>query len=275
MLLDDWIRYFSMLYALKDVVFARSIVPEDWDRSVQPTLVTFGDGNEQAFGSVAFAIWTLLNGERDVRLIMSKAKLGPLLHKGDVIRHELGGATFSARLKTWIFGETNVKYGDSFHFLDSQIVQAMINNKSYGFNTYAGLRLAEIENTTGPNCEEKWMHISTKQNIADVLTKGCSPEKLGPGSIWQCGPSWLKDDIADWPVNQRKEQLSPEESLEFKRFRKQGLPNEGSISSIALYSLQSPKDGDSIDWSKMMFDQLMERCSTLERLLNVFSFVLR
>ena len=38
-----------------------------------------------AFGSVAYGLWRLLDGSAAARLLMSKARLGPILHKGETV----------------------------------------------------------------------------------------------------------------------------------------------------------------------------------------------
>ena len=146
------------------------------DPDVKPDLVSISDGNEDAYGTAAYARWTLLDGTRVVNLIMSKAKLGPLTHNGEVVKNELSGATFSARLKCWIIEHTKVEFGNFFHFLDSRIVQDMIMKESYGFNTFAGLRVGEIQRKTDIM---KWLHIASEENIADVLIISLDLEQLG------------------------------------------------------------------------------------------------
>ena len=44
------------------------------------------------------------------------------------------------------------------------------------------------------------LHIPSHENIADVLTKGATPDKLGPGTPWQLGPAWLVHNEDYWPV---------------------------------------------------------------------------
>ena len=80
-ILSSWVRYFGMLVSLKDMTFPRSHKPMNVDPLVKPDLFTFSDGNEDAYGSPAYARWTLLDGTRLTNLIMSKAKLDPLLIK--------------------------------------------------------------------------------------------------------------------------------------------------------------------------------------------------
>ena len=194
-----WIEYFSMLESLADVKFPRSLKPENVDENIPPILATFSNGNEDAFGTSAYVVWTLKDGTREARLIMAKAKLGPLLNKGETVKNELAGATFAVRLKSWIIANTSLEYSDYVPFLDSRIVQDMIKKDSYVLNTFAGLRVKEI---AAKSDVSSWRHISSKDNhVADILTRGATPDKIGPGSDWQTGPSWLTQDPETWPLS--------------------------------------------------------------------------
>ena len=117
-----WIKYFKILNDLNNVKFARSMKPENVNDEVDPVLITFSDGNPYAYGTVAYALWTLLDGTKVVRLIMSKAKISPLQYKGETMRNELAGATFAVRVKSWILENSGLKFGDYIPFLDSRIV---------------------------------------------------------------------------------------------------------------------------------------------------------
>ena len=137
--IQRWLDYFGMLVALDAVKFPRSYKPDQADNKVLPSLVTFGDGNPDSYGSVAYAIWVKQDGSKECRLVMSKAKLAPLLQKGEAVRNELCGATYSAKLKDWICFNSDTTFGKHYHIIDSSIVQAMIKRTSYGINTFAGL----------------------------------------------------------------------------------------------------------------------------------------
>ena len=99
---EKWLSYFRMLEGVKDVTFPRSVKPPGVDEEVKPTIVTFSDGNMDAFGAVLYLLWTLVDGSRVARLVTSKAKLGPLLNQGEVVKNELSGALFAVRLKSWM-----------------------------------------------------------------------------------------------------------------------------------------------------------------------------
>ena len=188
---DSWISYFQMLTTLKDVVICRSCKPDNFDPNIKPSLITFCDGNEDAFGVVVYALWTLLDGGKEARFLFAKAKLGPLLNKGEVVKNELSGAVFAARARCWVMSQTGLEYSKSYHFLDSRIVQDMMLKESYGFNTFAGLRVAELQQKTDL---KQWLHIPSAENSADILTRGATPNQIGIDSLYQTGPKWLLED---------------------------------------------------------------------------------
>ena len=122
MIVKEWLEYFKMLSQLHTVSFGRSVKPENMDPDIPPTLVTFCDGNPDSYGTVAYTMWSLLDGSRVTMLMMSKAKLGPLLMKGETVRNELSGATISSRLKEFIFEHSGIRFGEHLPFLDSNLI---------------------------------------------------------------------------------------------------------------------------------------------------------
>ena len=255
---SQWLSYFQMLKALKGISFPRSIKPHQVNPDIDPVLVTFCDGNPEVYGAVAYALWVLHDGSKEARLIMAKAKLGPLTHKGETVKNELSGATLASRLRTWVMENTGLQFSRHIPFLDSRIVQDMILKESYGYNTFAGLMVAEIQKKTDVGT---WLHIPSKDNIADVLTKGVSPDSLRTGSVWQSGPAWLLQDEVHWPVSQPR--LSPEQLATVQNFQK------GSTKIKCLFS-QVNKSIDSSD-----FDSLVARCGSMEKLVRAVAYILR
>ena len=104
---------------------------------------------------------------------------------------------FGARLKDWICENAETEWEGHNHIVDSTIVQAMVHRPSYGFNTFAGLRVGEIQQKTNP---DDWLHVESKENIADCLTRGAPPNYLMPGSMWLTGPKWSLLDVSEWSV---------------------------------------------------------------------------
>ena len=249
-----WLDYFSMLMQLNDIYFPRSFKPELVDPAVKPDFCTLNDGNPDAFGTVGYIRWAMLDGTHECRLMLSKSRLSPLSHKGETVRNELSGATLSARLKSWIQKNSEIEFGNYYHFLDSQIVKDMLAKESYGFNTFVGLRVAEVQQKTALT---DWIHIPSKQNISDVLTKGVPPNMLGPDSEWQQGPSWLRLETSLWPTSPLSTTQSPVITAEMERFYRK---------TKVLANVRS--DPSSIDL-------LISRSSNLNKLLRCLAYVMR
>ena len=234
-LLGDWLSYFSMLHGLGDVTFPRSI---------KPYLVNNG--------TVAYVLWTLEDKSRKAALFVSKAKLAPLTHKGEVVKSELSGSTYAARLMIFIQQESCLKFNSHIHFLDSQIVQYMMKKESYGYNTFAGLRVAEIQKKTDIF---NWLHIPSEENIADILTKGATPDKIGLGSTWQTGPHWLTKDRNFWPVTEII--LNEEDKQRISKFVcKNRLEDVSKCLVIGSKNVDSLVSG--------IFDDVIDRSSSLD-----------
>ncbi len=114
----------------------------------------------------------LSTGGFESRLMMSKNRLAPT-KKISIDRVELCGAVLNKRLKTVITEQCRYRFEKLYHVTDSQIVQAMVQKESYGFNTFAAVRVGEIQEGTDP---KYWYWTDGEFNIADWLTRGKNPE---------------------------------------------------------------------------------------------------
>ena len=113
---------------------------------------------------------------------------------------------------------------------------------------------------------EDWRHIPSKENIADILTKGAPPSKIGPGSTWKTGPSWLSQTQSEWPVTRvdrnNNSELEEIENEVAKFYRK---------SSLALVAKQSVDASEDYD----LLDELIDECSDLQQLVKKTALLLR
>lgn len=122
-----------------------------------------------------------------MKLVESKAKLTPLDQRGDVIKAELCGVVFTTRLKKYLEKHCRIKGDQWIHFVDSQTILAAIQKDSYGVQTFFANRIGEIQKA---GHVEDWRWIEGRLNIADMLTRGATPEELNKGSRWQQGPEF-------------------------------------------------------------------------------------
>ncbi|XP_072755797.1 uncharacterized protein [Anoplolepis gracilipes] len=50
-------------------------------------------------------------------------------------------------------------------------------------------RVGEIQESTSV---EDWHHVGSRDNAADILSRGCKPEELSSSALWWNGPAWLR-----------------------------------------------------------------------------------
>ena len=160
----------------------------------------FCDGSNEAYGTCAYARWEKTDGKFESRLIAAKTRVSPL-KRMTIVRIELSAAVLAARLAAFLKKEIQLEFDATFFLTDSEIVRAMVQMESYGFATYAVVRVGEIQQTTDTS---EWYWVEGRLNGADCITRGAQPSEIGQDSEWQNGPEFLKLPIPDWPLKQER-----------------------------------------------------------------------
>jgi len=201
---EPWVQFFVELFEMEDIRFARSTKPDG--AKGQPILIIFSDASEQAFGACAYIRWELEEGGFESRLLLAKSRLAPL-KKITTVRLELNAALLSARLKEFIHKEISYSFARTYLIVDSEIVRAMTQRDSYGFNTFVAVRIGEIQEKTE---KDEWYWVEGGLNIADIISRGTKP--AGLMGEWQSGPKFLMETEENWPTKQgMNESVLPEQ----------------------------------------------------------------
>ena len=87
------------------------------------------------------------DGGYESSLISSKSRVAPM-RVLSIVNLELSGGIVGKRLSDFIEGETRYTIDKKYFFIDSLVLQGMINKESYAFKTFAAVRLAEIKDGT-------------------------------------------------------------------------------------------------------------------------------
>ena len=172
--------------------FIRPLMPPD--PGGRPCGITFSDGSEHAYGAVLYLRWSCSHGVV-MRLVESKAKLTPVDHKGKV-KSEMCGAVFAAWLKNYFQKHCRIDVKRCYHLVDSQTILGAIQSESYGYQTFFANRVGEIQSSTD---KQDWWWIPGQPIIADIITRGVSPDDLTEESEWQSGPQFLQLPESEWP----------------------------------------------------------------------------
>ena len=78
---------------------------------------------------------------------------------------------------------------------DSQCVLNWLTSKK-PLSVFVKNRIAEI--TKEKNLE--FRYINTKENPADIASRGMRSAELRDCSLWWNGPKWLEEDLPNWPI---------------------------------------------------------------------------
>jgi len=79
---------------------------------------------------------------------------------------------------------------------DSMVVLAWLKSPAARWKTVIANRVSHIQETTNV---EDWNHISSKENPADLVSRGVDANALRNLSLWWNGPNWLQQVETSWP----------------------------------------------------------------------------
>ena len=133
-------------------------------------------------------------GQSKVNLIFAKSRIAPKKTMS-IPRLELLALLIGIRSLKFVSKELELENTQKIVWTDSQCVLHWLKS-SKPLSTFVKNRIAEI--TEEKNVE--FRYINTKDNPADIPSRGMSSEDLQSCKLWWNGPDWLKDDISSWPT---------------------------------------------------------------------------
>ncbi|XP_065926161.1 uncharacterized protein [Magallana gigas] len=143
--------------------------------------------------------------ENDVFCFKMDIKDQPLTRRGrsrvaplkqtTIPRLELTAATVAVRTDKMLKSELDVPIDETVFWTDSMAVIRYIRNTSSRFHTFVANRLAVIHEGSLP---DEWRYINTKQNPADLASRGMSANDILQGKHWITAPEVLLAKNDSW-----------------------------------------------------------------------------
>lgn len=193
----NWHKFIQQLPSLKDIHIPRYYFTDIPDQIV---LLGFCDASHKAYGACLYLRATYPNKQTSCTLVTAKSKVTPIKKQQSIPRLELCGSLLLAQLAHRFIDSTKNKINicQMYLFTDSLIVLHWIKAPyKHKLDTYVTHRLMKvIELTKG----EDWYYINTKQNPADLITRGVMPNDLPTCNLWWQGPAWLTQHHTHWPL---------------------------------------------------------------------------
>ena len=117
-------------------------------------------------------------------------------------RLELEAAKTGALLMKGLNKVLNIE--DVRMWSDSMNVLGWLRTSSKDLKMYVSNRVDTIRNVTNP---EQWEYVNTKENPADIGSRGATVEQLVQDPLWRNGPRFLELPEEEWPSSKKKAEL--------------------------------------------------------------------
>lgn len=223
----------------------------------------FCDASEKGYGAVLFS--RIRQGDKfKTEIIASKSRVAPLKTL-TIPRLELCAAHLLAKLIKSVIRNFEDKQQKIkiFAWSDSQVVYYWINKPTtISLKIYVANRVNEIQEINN-KFNIQWRWISTKENPADLISRGSTIINLKNELKWWHGPFWLHDINQNWPEQPKFYGM---ENLNQKYLK--DIEKELKIKTILLTKIEN-------DELKKGNFNLIDAYSNLNTLKRVMAYIFR
>lgn len=192
---EEWKWFCGQIAELHTINFARYVT--NVGGSVE--LHGFSDAAKRAYGAVIY-VRTMVGEEVYVKLLCAKSRVAPSAEhskKEDttIPRMELRAATLLVELMAKVMESINEKVAGIYYWTDSMVTLDWISKPTKGWPTFVRNRVTKINEMSSFH---NWHHVRSKENPADLISRGASAKKLAESDIWWSGPEFLQNQNKPW-----------------------------------------------------------------------------
>ncbi|XP_058817233.1 uncharacterized protein LOC131680534 [Topomyia yanbarensis] len=197
-LFERWNRFRSELCDISNAKIERRVTVDD---TVKIELHGFADASTIAYGCCIYLRSVKVDDTAEMKLICGRSRVAPLkeTQRGEkpdakpcemtVPRLELCAALLLARQMKAVREALAVDASQVMMWSDSMIVLSWLQKTKQDTSVFVRNHVAKIQMFTSTST---WHHIPTKQNPADVVSRGLFPTELMDSMLWWKGPPFLQ-----------------------------------------------------------------------------------
>ena len=231
------------------------------NRCIKPTSCTtlelhgFSDASSIAYGACIYLVTKgTANTPNKSTLVIAKSRVGPI-QPLTIPRMELQAAVMLAKLMDQTLHSLPVRMSRIICYSDSTIVLAWIKTPHENLKMYCANRILQIQKLTK---QMEWQYVNTKENPADIVSRGCSAAQLKDHKLWFQGPARI---LLPSPNHQMINYQDVFEQSEFQRELK-------PIMSTSLLTTGYHDNFEKLIYSKSNFRKLQRVVGYLLRFIH-------
>ena len=222
-------------------------------------LKIFCDASKDAYGVVAY----LHDDKGQVSLVYAKSKVASKDEKkaieNTIPRLELKAAEAAAEANLFICEALQLDPKKTECFSDSTITLHRIAKGPEPWKQWVANRIIKILKGTA---KDNWHYVDTKQNPADIASRGCNGDELMDNDLWWNGPKFMVEDEDSWPK-------AP--GLGRNEWNIQNLELQNKWILTAKAKLESPEE---VEWKTWILD-LVDKFEKLPKIIGIMANVLK
>ena len=197
-LASSWTVWRTELPRLEEVTIQRCFKPSKFGDVIKTQLHSFSDACEYGYGVGSYLRQVDCDGQIHVSPVVGKSRVAPL-KSITIPRLELTSGTLSAKVGCMVKEELQMPNVEEFFWMDSKVALGYIHNDVRRFRVFVANRVQKIRTRTN---KDRWFYVDTKQNPADLASRGLTVDDQEGGRLWLKGPVflWKREEL--WPLNE-------------------------------------------------------------------------